>query len=92
MARALGRTAEAERWEERAEAIRKAILAHCFDPQDECFYDVDASNRLLRMKGDALTRVLGEHVVDQKLFGRIYARHLHNPQEFWAPYRFRRSR
>lgn len=88
MARALGRTAEAERWEERAEAIRKAILAHCFDPQDECFYDVDASNRFLRLKGDALTRVLGEHVVDQKLFGRIYARHLHNPQEFWAPYPF----
>jgi len=88
MARALARTAEAGQWEERAEAIRKAILAHCFDPQDECFYDVDANHRFKRIKGDALTRVVGEHVVDQKLFERIYARHLHNPQEFWAPFPF----
>jgi len=88
MARALGKAAEAGQWEERAEAIREAILARCFDRQDECFYDVDTNNRFVRIKGDALTRVVGEHVVDQKLFDRLYARHLHNPKEFWAPYPF----
>ena len=88
MAGDLGRAAEARQWEERAEAIRKAILAHCFDAEDECFYDVDANHRFIRIKGDALTRVAGEHVVGQKLFERIYARHLHSPEEFWAPFPF----
>jgi len=41
---------------------------------------------LSRIRGDALTRVLCEHVVDQPMFERIYARHIKNPEGFWPPY------
>lgn len=86
MARLLGRDAEAQRWDEHAEHTRQALLNHCFDAQDECFYDVDAQGQFVRVRGDALTRVLSEHVVDQPLFERIYARHIRNPSSFWTPY------
>jgi hypothetical protein len=86
MARALGKFSEADRWLDLAEKIRQAILRHCFDPEDECFYDVDRTGKFVRIRGDLLTRVLGEHVVDQPLFERIYARHVRNPASFWTPY------
>jgi hypothetical protein len=86
MARALSKNDEADQWTDRAEQIRCAILQHCFDPEDECFYDVDRDGKFVRIRGDLLTRVLGEHVVDQPLFERIYARHIHNPDAFWTPY------
>ena len=86
MATKLGKMAEAQRWLEDAEAIRAALLEHCYCAEDECFYDVDAGGKFVRVRGDALTRVLGEHVVDQELFECIYARHIHNPAAFWTPY------
>jgi len=86
MATALGKSDEADVWQERAETIRKAILHYCFDPEDECFYDVDRDGRFVRIRGDLLTRVLGEHVVDQPLFDRIYTRHIRNANAFWTPY------
>ncbi len=86
MAQRLGKTHESEMWQERADTIRALILRHCFDPQDECFYDVDSDGQFVRVRGDALTRVLGEHVVDQPLFERIYERHIKSPQGFWPPY------
>jgi hypothetical protein len=86
MARRLGKAGEAGMWEEKAEAIRRAIMKHCFDPEDECFYDVDRDGAFVKVRGDALTRVLGEHVVDEKTFERIYRRYIHNPAEFWTPY------
>lgn len=86
MARLLGKSSEAEEWTELAEVIRAAILKHCFDPDDECFYDVDCDGNFVRIRGDALMRVCGEHVPDQKLFDRIYERHIRNPESFWTPY------
>lgn len=86
MAERLGKPAEAREWRERAEALRLAIVKHCFDPEEECFFDVDREGRFVNVKGDALTRVLGEHVVDQALFERIYARHIRSPKAFWTPY------
>jgi hypothetical protein len=86
MARALGKESEADRWQEDAEAIRAAILKHLYDAADACFYDLDAQNHFVRVRGDLLTRVLGEHVVDQQLFEVIYRRQIHNPKSFWAPY------
>ncbi|MFA7231258.1 MAG: hypothetical protein WC071_08295, partial [Victivallaceae bacterium] len=50
------------------------------------FYDVDSEGHYVKIVGDVLTRVLGEHVVDQSVFERIYARHIKNPDEFWTPY------
>jgi hypothetical protein len=86
MAERLGKTGEAQMWGEKAEKIRRLILKHCFDPEDECFYDVDSDGRFVKVRGDVLTRVLGEHVVDQETFERIYTRYIRNPDEFWTPY------
>ena len=86
MANRLGRSGEAQEWLERAETIRAAVLRHCYCEEDECFYDVDMEGRFVRVRGDALTRVLGEHVVGQETFERIYARHIRNPDAFWTPY------
>tara|TARA_B100001971_G_scaffold175931_3_gene169767 strand:+ start:3217 stop:4368 length:1152 start_codon:yes stop_codon:yes gene_type:complete len=86
MALQLGRASEATMWQEKAEALRQKILQLCYDPEDECFYDVDADGAFVKVRGDVLTRVLCEHVVDQARFERIYARHIKNPQAFWAPY------
>ena len=86
MAERLGKLGEAQAWRERAEAIRAALLRHCYCEEDECFYDVDAGGDFVRVRGDLLTRVLGEHVVGQDLFERIYARHIRNPDAFWTPY------
>lgn len=86
MAQRLGKKNEAQRWLDKAEHIRSLILQHCYDPEDECFYDVDCEGNFLRIRGDVLTRVFSEHVVDQPLFDRIYERHIRNPQSFWTPY------
>jgi len=86
MADRLGESSEADRWREEAETLRQLIIEHCYDPEDECFYDVDADNNFVRIRGDVLTRVLGEHVADQAMFDRIYDRHIRNPEEFWTPY------
>jgi hypothetical protein len=86
MADRLGKKYEVVKWAETAENLRRLIIKHCFDPEDECFYDVDAENRFIRVRGDLLTRVLGEHVVDQSMFERIYTRHIRNPDAFWTPY------
>lgn len=88
MARLLGLTSDEAGWLDAAERIRKAILERCLDAADACFYDVDADNRFVRIRGDALLRVLGERVVDQTLFDEIYRRHVRNPQRFWTPYPF----
>jgi hypothetical protein len=86
MARALGKNSEADHWLELAAAIRLAILDHLYDASDAAFYDLDARNRFVGIRGDVISRVLGEHVVDQKLFETIYQRQIHNPTAFWAPY------
>ena len=86
MARALGKSSEADHWLEDAEAIRSLILTRLFSLEDAAFYDVDAQDKFVRVRSDVISRVLGEHVVDQKLFGTIYERQIHNPKVFWAPY------
>jgi hypothetical protein len=88
MARALGHSSEAGRWEESAVALRKTILERLYDPKDACFYDLDSANKFVRVRGDLLTRVLGEHVVDQTTFDEIYRKQIHNSEAFWAPYPF----
>ncbi len=86
MADHLGMASEAEMWREKAEDLRLRIIAHCYDPEDQCFYDVDTDNQFIKVRGDVLTRVLGEHVVDQPMFEEIYTRHIRNPESFWTPY------
>jgi len=86
MARALGKNSEADRWLADAETIRTAILNKLYSQDDAAFYDLDAQNKFVRVRGDVISRVLGEHVVDQKLFETIYKKQIHNPSAFWAPY------
>jgi hypothetical protein len=86
MAEALGKNSEADHWLELAAAIRSAILDRLYDGSDAAFYDLDAQNHFVRIRGDVIVRVLGEHVVDQELFETIYQRQIHNPSAFWAPY------
>jgi hypothetical protein len=86
MARALGRADEAQRWTDSAESIRSLILSKLYDPDDASFYDLDPQDRFVRVRSDVLSRVCGEHVVDQPTFDRMWDRQLHNPKAFWAPY------
>ncbi|MGB6431010.1 MAG: twin-arginine translocation signal domain-containing protein [Candidatus Acidiferrales bacterium] len=86
MARILGKNSEADDWDARAAAIRKLILDRLYVPEDACFYDLDSDNKFVRVRGDAMIRVLGEHVVDSTLFEEIYRKQIHNPDAFWAPY------
>lgn len=88
MAREMNRGAEESRWLEQAAAIRKLILERLYDPSDAAFYDVDSHDRFVRVRGDVITRVMGEHVADQKLFEDVWRRQLHNPSAFWTPYPF----
>lgn len=88
MSRAIGRDAEARRWEERADEIRQLILARLYDPADGIFYDRDAQDQFVRIRTEAVTRVCGEHVPDQPLFDELWRRQLGRPSAFWAPFPF----
>lgn len=86
MALALGKTAEADRWTEQAEAIHGLILSKLYVPEDAAFYDLDAQGNFVRVRSDILSRLCGEHVPDQKLFDELWTRQLHNPKAFWATF------
>lgn len=86
MARQLGDHAAAQGWDAKADRTRQQLLAVCYDAADACFYDRDRNGDFVRIRGDLLTRVLSEHVVDQPLFNLIYQHHLRNPEAFWTPY------
>jgi len=94
MAAALGKRNEAARWQADAEKIRQVIIEKLYSPEDAAFYDVDAQNKFVRVRSIVNTRVLGEHVLkfsdsrDKAIFEGLWARHLHNPEAFWAPYPF----
>ncbi|MGA8529410.1 MAG: trehalase family glycosidase, partial [Acidobacteriaceae bacterium] len=88
MAKALGKTSEADRWSEAAQAIRQLIEERLYDPETGAFYDVDAQGRFVRVRSVATLRVLGEHVVGQELFETVWRKQAHNTGAFWAPYPF----
>ncbi len=86
MAQALGRGAEARRWQAKAALTRDAIARHCFDPELEFYFDRDCDGRMIRIVGDAGLRVLGEGVPSRAVAGRIFRRYILNPECFWTPY------
>lgn len=88
MAKALGKDSEAAQWSERAENLRRLILERLYDSDDAAFYDLDAQNKYVKVRTDILSRICGEHVVDQKLFDSLWERQLFNPHAFWAPFPF----
>lgn len=92
MARALGKRAEADKWLQDAEHIRRLIITRLYSPEDAAFYDLDTDNKFVRVRSDVLSRVLGEHVLqlsdphDRRIFNDVWTRQIHNPKAFWAPY------
>ena len=86
MAKALGKSAEADRWTESAEQMRSLILKMLYVPEDAAFYDLDAQNRFVKIRCENLARVCGEHIPDQKLFDDLWTRQIHNSKAFWAPF------
>jgi hypothetical protein len=88
MARALGKNSEADRWLAGAEAIRSAIMARLYVAEDAAFYDLDAQNRFVRVRGDLITRVLGEHVANPGTFANVYEHQIHVVTRFWPAYPF----
>jgi hypothetical protein len=86
MAKALGKNADADRWIEEAERIRSLILAKLLVEEDAAFYDLDAQSRFIRIRSDILSRVCGEHVVNQKQFESLWDHQIHNSRAFWAIY------
>jgi hypothetical protein len=88
MARALGKVSESDRWLADAATMRSEILSRLYSSDDAAFYDLDAQDRFVRIRGDIISRVLGEHVPDQRLFETIYERQMRSPAAFWSPYPF----
>jgi hypothetical protein len=86
MATAMGKNSEADQWTESAENLRKLILSTLYMPENAAFYDVDAQNQFVKIRSEVLTRVCGEHVVDQALFDHLWTRQIFNPQAFWPAY------
>ncbi len=92
MAAALNKKNEAARWQEDAEKIRQLIITKLYDPKDAAFYDLDTDDKFIRVRGDLISRVLGEHVLDlsqpndKTIFEAVWTRQIHNPKAFWAPY------
>ena len=90
MAKTLGKHDDESRWLADAEQIRKLILTKLYLPEDGAFYDLDAENNFVRVRGDLMTRVLGEHVIDphkdRPIFEAVWTKQIHNPAAFWAPY------
>jgi hypothetical protein len=90
MAHALGKHDDQARWLADAEHIRHLILTKLYSPEDGAFYDLDTDNKFIRVRGDVITRVLGEHVVDphkdRAIFEAVWTLQLHNPKAFWGAY------
>lgn len=84
MAAALGKSGEAERWQQQAATMQSLILRYLYREADAAFYDLDATGDPVRIRCDALSRVCGEHVVDQPTFEVLWSQQLHNPQAFWS--------
>jgi hypothetical protein len=86
MAKALGKTSESAQRQEHAATLRGLIIEHLYDSDDAAFYDRDAQDNFVKVRSDILSRICGEHVVDDKIFADMWGRQLGNPKAFWAPF------
>ena len=84
MAEALGRSAEAASWQQHSQELRGLILGHLYDAAEAAFYDVDAKGEYVKIRCDILSRVCGEHVLDQPTFETLWSGQLHNRHAFWS--------
>jgi hypothetical protein len=69
-----------------AETLRRRIIEKLWVAEEGAFYDLDAQGHFVRVRSDILSRTASEHVPDQAMFDRMWARQLGNPKAFWGPY------
>jgi hypothetical protein len=86
MAEQLGATAN--HWIEKADRSLQSLMSHCYDTQDNFFYDVDRSGRFVRVQSDVLLRVLACEVGDDEFFATALRQYLLNTRKFFAKYPF----
>lgn len=82
----LGLGDEAEQWLNKAEEIKEALFRHCYDKEDDFFYDVDKQGKFVKIQSDVLLRVLACEVVDDEMFARMLDKYLLNTRKFFAKY------
>lgn len=87
-----GRPEESAVWDARAQQTKAALLAHCWDPADGFFYDVDRHGAKRKYRSSTVLHLFLEHVLDpvadRAMIDTIWTRHIHCPDEFWTPYPF----
>lgn len=82
MAAELGEHEDARLWKIRAEHSESSLFEHCFDPEDEFFYDRTASGALHKIQSDVLLRVFACGIGDDRLFDRALGKYLLNTGKF----------
>ncbi|OMF25905.1 hypothetical protein [Paenibacillus sp. FSL H8-0259] len=75
-------------WKAKAAASRQSLFSHCYDEEDEFFYDRDRGGRFVRVQSDVLLRVLACEVGDRDFFDAALRRYLLNTSKFFAKYPF----
>ncbi|WP_339255941.1 hypothetical protein [Paenibacillus sp. FSL P2-0136] len=77
-----------DEWRARAAASSHSLFSHCYDEEDEFFYDRDRGGRFVRVQSDVLLRVLACEVGDGVFFASALRRYLLNTGKFFAKYPF----
>lgn len=77
-----------DEWRARAAASSHSLFSHCYDKEDEFFYDRDRGDRFVRVQSDVLLRVLACEVGDGAFFASALRRYLLNTSKFFAKYPF----
>ena len=88
MAKLLGKTDEADNWQQNAHDVKEKLIRHCYDTADEFFYDIDRSGNMRKHCSIHIANLFQEHLLDGDMAERIYNRYMKNTNEFWTPYPF----
>lgn len=75
-------------WEQAAQESEAALLRHCYDERDGCFYDRDRLGRLVTVQSDVVLRVLECGVGDRELAERLLAGFALHRRKLFARYPF----
>ncbi len=90
MAETLGALVDSERggthWSEKADRSLQSLWLHCYDAEDNFFYDVDRNGKFVRVQSDVLLRVLACEVGDDDFFAVALEQYLLNTRKFFAKY------
>lgn len=77
---------KSDTWTKKAEESLASLMKHCYDEQDDFFYDVDRNGQFVRIQSDVLLRVLACEVGDGDFFARMLRKYLLNTRKFFAKY------